>query len=406
MTTQTLWIKAEAKQPLLLSQHVNGSNNILTSMPYIPGSTLRGAFAEAWLKRHPGDQDIRFQKVFVAERAVFSNLYPVSKQAVASPSPAFGPIPQTAMSCKRFPGFGDTNEKHGVSDYLFRGCANTKETYRNHFKKCSHQFNTDSGTEHTIQCNTGLHNFSGYMESTSGQQRATNQVCSKRSLYTRSGVNSMIESVQTGLLYSLEVLEEGSMFFGSIKIHDDIDTSPLESISMLRVGTGNTRGMGKIGITLLNEASFLSPISLKNRLENLQEKARAAGLPVQEGSYWVTLNCHSQVILSDPWMRSRLEIYETDLESYGNDVKWKIENQMTRSVGIGGWNSLLGLPKEERMALAAGGVVLARAVGEKEAVIDALTALEQYGLGERLGEGFGQIIACHPFHIDFFPTFE
>lgn len=61
-----------------------------------------------------------------------------------------------------------------------------------------------------------------------------------------------------------------------------------------------------------------------------------------------------------------------------------------------------GLPKPLTSALAAGSVLVFRApAGERETVLTFLQEVEEHGLGERRAEGWGEVVACDPFHVAF-----
>lgn len=405
METQTYWIKARACQPLLLSQRVKGNENTLESDTYIAGSTLRGALAYGWLGLDSNDQNPQFQSLFVEEQAAFSNLYPAltddNGNLLAQSAFQYGPLPETAQSCKRFPGFGG-DEGHGVSDHLFRLSSEhvdgvKGQNYREHFEKCT-------------TCESSYKRFEGYFGYSQGAHTRAKQVQVKRSLMTRSAVNSMLESVQTGQLYSMDVVEENTVFLGKITLKDGAEPGLLKEIKTLRVGTGKTRGMGKIEIEFID--SIREPqtpqehlCEIQDRLQKIQEKAGAAGAIEQEGRFWVTLDLQSPLLLRDRWMRNRLTLEESDLTPYGTGVNWNSGKALyfAKSTLVGGWNGLLQHAKEERQALQIGGVILLSVEGRLDDVSSALQRLENFGLGERLGEGYGQITVCHPFHLDFFP---
>ena len=67
-----------------------------------------------------------------------------------------------------------------------------------------------------------------------------------------------------------------------------------------------------------------------------------------------------------------------------------------------GWSAAWGLPKPVTPAIAAGSVLAFRApAGERQAVLAFLQEVEENGLGERRAEGWGEVIACDPFHVIF-----
>lgn len=399
-------IKATAKQSLLLNTEVGADSNVISSTTYVPGSSVRGAFAGEWLKHDPNDQSQAFQKAFIDERVVFSALYPVSsnleQRSISSTIGwQFGPAFQTAMTCKRFPGFAKTEEKHQVVDYLFQGPSNDP-SYKMAFQSCQYIFPDIS----IGRCDVGLESLSDYFQYNPNDLNTAEKVSPKTSLSTKTAINPMVQSSQAAQLYTIETINEGTCFLGTIKLHEDIDIRQILETNYIRVGTGNTRGLGKLEIEIC-EMPNTDPIpNITKRLRTLNANARKAGVPCEEKTFWVSLDFTSPIILTDEWMRDQVSIRSKDLEPYGSGLTWKPESQMTRTRRIGGWNALLRMPKQERIGLDAGGVVLVAVQGEESDIINALEKIERYGLGERLGEGFGQVIPCHPFHNDFFPSMD
>ena len=100
---------------------------------YISGTTLLGSLAALHRLAHPGDT-ATFERLFLSGQVQFPDLYPASFQHndfnKASNLPVY-PLPKTAQSCKRFPGFqllkGEEvdDERHGVRDNLLDWAAFT-----------------------------------------------------------------------------------------------------------------------------------------------------------------------------------------------------------------------------------------------------------------------------------------
>ncbi|MGK5092858.1 type III-B CRISPR module-associated Cmr3 family protein [Deltaproteobacteria bacterium TL4] len=395
-------IQLTGQQPLLLNNRVNVNDNVLRSQDLISGSSLRGAFASEWL-RQGNAQEPWFQKVFVEEQVRFLPLYPVMSAPFSDTTQwVWGPIPETAQSCKRFKGFSDSHlsDKHGVVDHLFRFKEN-QEDYRHHFDHCQKSVRLPPQQE--VICSAALQGLSGYMQYDRQQCLEAKTITPVRRLISRSSVNSMTDSVQGGQLFSLEPLDEGTSFWGWISVPETLDIAPLQTITQLRVGASLTRGMGKVEARWIGESSPLIGGSLSERLLKLQTLAKNVGLPLGTDEYWVTFDLFSPLILRDVWMRDRMELQQEDLFPYAPEVQWTPISSLVRSCRISGWNGLLQIPRSERYALAAGSVLLWKAKGSLSNILQGLEKIERYGLGERLGEGYGQIIPCHPFHLDFFP---
>jgi len=397
-------IQLETKQPLLLKRRANPTANALNGVDVIPGSSLRGALAWAWIEDgNDPDRDPWFQNAFVREGVCFGPLYPIADNW-RSPSPMLaGPLPETATGCKRFAGFG--KEGHGVFDDLFRdeialfdGASPSAafKRYRAFFDHCRHFFEETSG----ISCECAMRRKSGLAIMDRDQPSMVNVA---RETMLKSAVDTRIESVSEGCLFTSEAVAAGTEYLGEITVHDGADIEPLINYTTLRLGACATRGYGKVEVDWLGNDGGLAPIA--DRFDAFQKRAQKLRLPDQSG-WWVSLDLRSPTILSDPWLNDALAITPECLTAYGSDLEWRLIAQYTRPTTVSGWNAKLKMPKTSRTALDAGGVALFLVKGPLDNVLATLARLETHGLGERVGEGFGRVVACHPFHIDRFPDFE
>src|SRR5438045_3760905 len=73
-------------------------------------------------------------------------------------------------------------------------------------------------------------------------------------LQTHTGIHRESGTVQEGILYNREIFEEGMQFWGQARFPDDEELitsfeafiAEIGSSGLLRLGTGRTRGMGKV----------------------------------------------------------------------------------------------------------------------------------------------------------------
>ncbi|MBN2533490.1 MAG: hypothetical protein JXB88_11385 [Spirochaetales bacterium] len=102
------------------------SDDRITTLDYIPGTSFLGALAGTYLMEN--DEDNTFHDFFTRDNIIFPGLYPVV-QTVNTVNNALPEIlPLTAKTCKRFGGFRITEqESHGIYDSLFDFCI-FKET--------------------------------------------------------------------------------------------------------------------------------------------------------------------------------------------------------------------------------------------------------------------------------------
>src|SRR5579859_8124429 len=117
MRTLSLHLKTESPLAIRADHAPTGSDMI----SYIPGTTLVGGLASVHRALNLSNEE--FARFFLGNEVFFSDLYPANfdELADAISAPVY-PVPRTAISCKRYPGFKPTKPKadagHGVEDSL------------------------------------------------------------------------------------------------------------------------------------------------------------------------------------------------------------------------------------------------------------------------------------------------
>ena len=235
-------------------------------------------------------------------------------------------------------------------------------------------------------------------------------------LQTRIGVDRESRTAQEGISYKRQVFDEGTTFWGEIKILDDQFVSVFKKFvtdvgtaGLLRMGTGRTRGMGKVKIEIIElteeaqeqSTDFVARMQSFNSL--LIESMMHRGLEEFLHSYFFTVTLHSPLILSDEFLRYRSTIDANVLEELLEMPVEGLEQvyQNTSIKQVMGWQELWGTPRANEYAIDTGSVFLFRCNAPK--VIDALFKLEELGIGKRRAEGFGRICLSDPFHKEVTP---
>jgi len=385
--------------PIHLANKHN-TNNYSGTLDYIPGSVFRGALASAYLQNTEVQQEINqrfceigltfndfFKWLFLSGKVQFQNLYPLKNQSQSLV------IPISARSCKRFSGFinegNRIQRKHGVFDILL---------YEPENFRCR-------------ECNSPMELFSGFYESDMGQVDIGRQAKAKRRELVRTSIENETESVRQGILYSMDVLEEGEDFSGNLILYfpenwsSEIKQQVMQildehlnshnAISRLWIGGDKTRGLGAIHIKLLEPNPSLP--SLEERFDGLQEKW--GQIPNHENINIFTLTLNSDAIVLDELWRY-LSVLDVDVLKHETTgaPDCCLKRWFTGTHIIGGWNMAHGLPKEDELAITKGSAFLYFTTAKKETLLPWLRSLEEEGIGERRNEGFGHIIPCHPFH--------
>ena len=403
-------LTATPEGPLHLAERL-GAGNYSKTLHFIPGTALRGALAAAYLNREDLGRQIdellqpfewSFEKyfdwVFLSGLVRFANLYPRQEHTSFV-------IPLSARSCKLHSGFVAEDVigreiPHGVFDILLF----EPERFR-----CA----TD---RKNMVCGAPMEPVHGFYQSANGEAQARRRVNARRRVLTRTAIESGTEIVRQGMFYSLESIEEGgggyAVFSGKLNADAPPDlTSEHQQalmgllhghigsqLSMLSVGAARTRGLGRVRLEL---SEFDTPelMPLEQRFVQLQEKWRETN-PELSGETVFTLTLNSDAIVLDELWRycSVLDEHVLASEAPGLPACHLGERFFTGTRIVSGWNSAHRLPKEDELAITKGAAFLYKSSADPQALLDWLQTLESQGIGERRSEGFGQIIACHPFH--------
>jgi CRISPR-associated protein Csx10 len=375
-----------------------------TTLPYIPGSTLVGGLAAAHtLSRADRDE---FAAFFLQGAIRFGNLYPAdfkSKSLQAADDQPVRPLPTTCYSCKRFAGFHyyaeeEGDERHGVSDHLIPWALFT----------LSEQKRPDVLMESKYcDCGESMDRFEGFYRR--GRETAeVGKAKINKAIRTRTGISRMTGAVHPGILYSREVLRQGSHFWGQTSIRDDL-LAPfkvfVEDVSgrgFLRLGNNRTRGFGQVSLDQMFETETDMTEALAERCRAfdaaLRKEAGKHRIPVPHGLY-VPLT-----LTADAIVRDRLLRYQTRLEGNYLAEQWGLSGAklIYHAVGlrrVTGWNALWGLPKADEWAIGMGAVFLfGLPSSADDSVWDKLLNLQKKGIGARRSEGFGRVVVADSFH--------
>ncbi|HIC92883.1 MAG TPA: hypothetical protein EYP09_01340 [Anaerolineae bacterium] len=419
----------EAKEHIFLGSGLP-VENIQTSRNFIAGSVLRGALARAILQPlglWKPKEGIRggapqaslpegFAEVFLAEPpARFGFLYPIWKVGENGEEPEKAetfPIPLTAFTCKAQGGFGKGG--HGVYDELLSGILRTIGVETAVTRKCP-------------KCGEPLQRMRGFAARIGDAYR---RIEVHPRLQVGVGLNRLTETAEGGILYTQEALpphqriEKGNgqmedrflHFVGYWRMSSEQwktlrklleDFVPTDDGGYyLRIGTARARGMGAVVIRWIEKPAPELP-ALEKRLEDFQPR----GTDRQEldpAHWYFVLTLRSPLLIYDDYGLPTPRLTPDALNDYVTSLPKGLEFLEKASViereEWSGWSAVWGLPKPVVTAIAAGSVLTFRAPrGEKDAVLAFLQEVEEYGLGERRAEGWGEAVACDPFHVKFAP---
>jgi len=371
----------------------------LEPLDYIPGSVLRGALAEYLLQEGREDEIIAF-----TSRIRFGNLFPCPDEGDAQGLLAL-PFPLTAMQCKRRPGFrtsGRKEEGHGVVDVLIASLAYAEmERQGARFPvpfvlRCRHP-----------ECGKDKNGRPGRLEPVGGfyayDERRRERVSLRHSVQTKVALSRLRGAAQEGMLYRVVALSPGVSFVGRLWVEDEEVLRLLrEAVAACGLGALTTRGYGQgrleerqVSLPPLAQRVADFNARLRQAWEELASIAKdGAPEPPQEATYF-SVDLLAPALIVDEHGIPTLEL---SLDLGGRRLMpayWA-----ARPAFVGGWSTAWGLPKPTAPAACRGSTYVFRIDAPLDDVLPELEPLERSGVGERADEGLGEVLVCHPFHLE------
>lgn len=439
-----LSIRLKALSPLAVRSDHAAEGAQMTQ--YIPGTTLLGSLAATYKLLHP-ERTARFEQLFLSGEVSFPNLYPASykqyeKQEIVDLDLPVYPCPKTALTCKRHKGFlypdVEENDGHGVCDSLIARAifsewmsAHTKVHALDATDQDFAFLSVLDDIKACPKCAEPADRYDGYYRRLrTGSLLASDNYTH---LQTHTGINRSSGTVEEGVLYNRQVFDEGTQFWGQLKVADDAAYAELTTFldevgddGIVRVGTGRSRGMGKVQLYYDDMRGISKDFAeFQKRLntfdKSLKDKASEplkdeAGKPLKnkngkplsldlQQDYYFALTLHSPAILCDELLRYRscidAEALRYLLAADTNELLAELTLVYQRSSvqRIAGWQELWGTPRAIEHAIEAGSVFLFKCPSaQREVVQKALYSLEEQGIGKRRLEGFGRICVSDEFH--------
>ncbi len=395
-----MWLKIKPEEPLILGD-VRAGSQFLSSMPYIPGRVLRGAWAE-WLLTH-GQEDIPS----TVERIRIGNFFPTVEWR---PIHYALPFPLSALTCKRRSGFRlephPDNRGHGIVDTLLPQLAY-------HLIKKS---GANMGAPFTLicrECGDRMEPISGFY--TLYHDNATDRYVQSRLQYhaqTKVGLSRYRRASAEQMLYTASALSPVAehpysggkadiVFVGRVHGAKEDVAALIEGVNHVAIGALHTRGYGRVrmeevdveGLPDIEERVTRFNELLAYCWQDLKHLANNAGdLPDKPEDIYFSVDLLAPGVFRRggvPTLIPTLRINGQRLEP----LWW-----MTRPDFASGWSSAWGLPKPTNLAARMGSVYVFRWEKDFDTLIAALERLESQGIGQRCDEGFGECLICHPFH--------
>lgn len=318
----------ELLEPLLVSQAQSGEPNSAISLPFIPGSTVRGAVIARYGDLDAADKTA--QDLFFNGAVCYLNAYP----AHAGDNPRMLPKPVAWLVEK------DNADRHDAEIYNF---AVKSQTWDQPAKPPSGEFywqGTDSVQLGAPEMCVAVHNAS---DDPSRKNEKTSQVF-------------RYDALAAGQVFAGVIVTEDKSLLGKIQ--------PFLEQGTLTLGRSHTAGYGAVRITDVRLVPDWREYAPEQPAEAFKDR--------------VTLTCLSDVIL-------RRDNGQVD-GRIGDLVGVSPRESFCRMRLVGGFNRQWGLPLPQAWAIQAGSVFVFDA--NKRDVLEKLAAT---GIGERRAEGFGRI---------------
>ncbi|MBX7223825.1 MAG: hypothetical protein K1Y36_28175 [Blastocatellia bacterium] len=384
--------------PTGLSFLADAERQFLPTRDYLPGGTLRGAFARE-IGLRPASQPTEPEvAAFVnPETALrFWNAVPVEFA-----EDLVFPVPGSAQTAKRQPGFRPTG--WGVRDNLLAGfglslIAQTRFPF-------APDLNFRDGEKESVPTV-----FSGFMAWKNGAFRSIPPPTKR--VITRVGVTPSVAALAENLFYVHEVLDASPTsplnFYGEISNISAMSAELLRKCEWIRLGRARSRGQGRVQIKFVPPRQVSDSISTRiDETTGAVARMLAQLFEIMpDERFRVSDRCFfSLTLMSDtlPDLFARVRSVQEDLPplplDWARGLDLRLEHWMASMTRRSGWNGLTGLPKPVVPALARGSTFLGSVpLAQKQQLCHALEHIENEGLGEERVEGFGQVSVCHPFH--------
>lgn len=372
-------IQAKLLSALMVQE--DRQSNAPQGLPYLPGSSLRGAVAARYLRMGGTPEDAAFTELFLENPVCFPDLFPADIGDQLSI-----PLPMTACSCKRYPGFLRENG-HGVADSLAAHfAAQLEERPLLEVFVCR-------------TCKQDMRPIHGFWNGATRRPQRFDPVI----VYQRhTGIDRHTGTVAPSIFYITQgisdtrkgedLVDQTQYLTGGVYLSQNQFEILCSCFSeTIFAGADRTRGMGEMELTLKECAPPNRDLeawdgAFRKKVAELTSK------PLPSGLYF-SIGLLGHAILVDRFLRPSPEII---LNHHGITSAGRIIRQHL----VRGWQSTRQLPKTEDTAIAMGSVYLFQYRGEDISGLAAfLKQLEVEGIGLRRTEGFGRIAVCGPIHV-------
>ena len=336
----TLLVTLRLVDPVLLSGVGNGEENSSRTLPYIPGSAIRGALVGRF-KPETSDLPIDTQaaRLFFSEKVIYLNAYPVANNLNTRSLP----LPASWHIHK-----GEKLDGAEIADFALKTDLDKEEPLKRVF--CY----PDSDGAKSIVLNPK-------------EELAIHISSQERGIVTS----------ENSTVFQYQALARGQLFVSAIVAEEPQDLVRVKELldkdRLLVLGRSRSAGYGRV------------------RIENIQQETN--WLETDEGypEQVITIT-----LLSDTILRNQFGQPTFDLDEYlSNRLEKKINNKKAfiQQTVVGGFNRKWGLPLPQMQALGMGSVFV---YGADKLSPEELAPLIASGIGEHRVDGYGRLAVNWP----------
>ena len=335
-------------EPVLVSAP-GGDPNTNLSLDYIPGSVIRGALINAYLKDQPSESQ-EFHDWFLSGKIRFLNGYPCVLGGRRSL-----PVPNALVEDKTLE---SGSQVLSIVNRLATKAPILPKSLQEHF---------------------------GLIEQAILKTVAPPDQVAVHTMRDREmGKAGSPDEDMEGAVYQYQSLAAGIIFQGIILVPDGLASSVTKFESLLKsvpiwLGGATTGGYGKVHIKT-------------NRLEGWREISEPA-VEIKVGHEF-NLLLTSDMLVRDAAGQFGDHVVAALIDRFGEGAISQVD-AYNRLGWVGGFNRKWGLPLPQEWVVSSGGSYRLKA--NRTITQEEVIALETDGLGERRAEGFGQVVIAQDF---------
>lgn len=396
----------------LLGTETSGSN-FMDSADYVPATMLRGLIGSrlhdpAHDPTSCTDATCLFCAIFRDQRVHFGNAY-YKKGGLGVPLP----LPLTARSCKRYPGFAKKgSERHGVHDLLLAELAWQLKSDPAFVAQARALVGISADADWAIQadridklfeCPTCAHGLKPLPnDQRIYQWRASRGIGAAElpplARRTHVGINRARMVAEDGLLFTQGALDfttegGGVAFVAHASVPDELADALIAACDIAHgsIGRGRSRGYGNVRVEARLDKGDYPPVA--TRIATMQKKFTAA-LGEKPAGTLVTLTLRSAALLQAAGVPVRVPT----VAQVGLPAGSVLLRGWAKTETVGGWDSAARMPRRTQQVVRAGSV-FAYMVPESADLHAVCQKIEQNGMGDERGAGYGRVTVCADVHV-------